>query len=174
MLHSGRPAPTSSLWVMTLKLGEALGSEPSSIFNCVCQRSSNNQGVWCFLLVHKRVMITFLTKSIPSGAQYVSLRKYFSHPSLVMYSFATPRIRLKLGEQIGGGLLIANHLDQWLSWAIHKPWAAVRSFLLHSSLQVHSAPAPFTSHGNLGNFAEPILPAYGGSFLHRILLCRIT
>jgi len=28
---------------------------------------------------------------------------------------------------------------------------------------VHSAPAPFTSHGNLRNFAEPILPAYGGS-----------
>jgi hypothetical protein len=30
-------------------------------------------------------------------AQYVTLRKYFSHPSLVMYSFATPPIKLKLG-----------------------------------------------------------------------------
>jgi hypothetical protein len=140
---------------MTLKLGEALGSEPSSIFNCVCQRSSNNQGVWCFLLMEKGVMITFLTKSIPTSTQYLSLRKYFSHPSLVMYSFATPPIKLKLRQQIGGGLLIANHLDQSLSWANHKHWAAVRSYLLHSSLQVHSAAAPFTSHGNLRNYAEP-------------------
>jgi hypothetical protein len=28
-----------------------------------------------------------------------------------MYSFATPPIKLKMGVQIGGGLLIANHLD---------------------------------------------------------------
>jgi hypothetical protein len=42
-------------------------------------------------------------KSISSGAQYVTLRKYFSHPSLVMYFFATPPIKLKLGQQIGGG-----------------------------------------------------------------------
>jgi hypothetical protein len=55
-----------------------------------------------------------LPESISSGAQYVTLRKYFSHPSLVMYSFATPPIKLKPGQQIGGGLLIANHLDQLL------------------------------------------------------------
>jgi hypothetical protein len=41
----------------------------------------------------------------------VTLQKYFSHPSLVMYSFANPPIKLKLAQQIGGGLLIANHLD---------------------------------------------------------------
>ncbi len=29
----------------------------------------------------------------------------FSHPSLGVYSFATPHIKLKLGQQIGGGLL---------------------------------------------------------------------
>jgi hypothetical protein len=38
----------------------------------------------------------------------VTLQKYFSHPSLVIYSFATPPIKLKLGQQIGGGLLIAK------------------------------------------------------------------
>jgi hypothetical protein len=59
-------------------------------------------------------------------------RKYFSHPSLVMYSFATPPTKLKLGQQIGGGLLITNHLDQSLWWANQKHWAAVRSYLLHS------------------------------------------
>ncbi len=60
-------------------------------------------------------------------------------PSLVVYSFATPPIKLKLGHQIGGGLLIANHMDQSLWRAAQKHWAAVRSYLLHSFLQVHSA-----------------------------------
>jgi len=32
---------------------------------------------------------------------------------------------------------------------------AVRSYLLHSFLQVHSAAAPVTIHGNLPNYAEP-------------------
>jgi len=44
------------------------------------------------------------SKRISSGAQYATLRKYFSHPSLVIYSFATPPIKLKLGQQIGGGI----------------------------------------------------------------------
>jgi hypothetical protein len=47
---------------------------------------------------------------LSSGADYVTLEKYFSHPSLVIYFFATPPIKVKLGHQIGGGLLIANHL----------------------------------------------------------------
>jgi hypothetical protein len=89
------------------------------------------------------------TKSISNSAQYVTLRRFSSHPSLVMYSFATPPIELKLGQQIGGGLLIANHLDQFW-WANHKHWA-VRSYLIHFFLQVHSAAAPFTSYGNLRN-----------------------
>jgi hypothetical protein len=48
--------------------------------------------------------------SISSGAQYVTLQKYFSHPSFVIYFFPTPAI--KLGLQIDGRLLIATHLDQ--------------------------------------------------------------
>jgi hypothetical protein len=35
-------------------------------------------------------------KSISSHAQYVTLQKYFSHPSLVFFS-PTPRIKLKTG-----------------------------------------------------------------------------
>jgi hypothetical protein len=45
-------------------------------------------------------------------------------------------IKLNLGEQIGGGILIANHLDQSLWWADQKLWSPVRSYLLHSFLQV--------------------------------------
>ncbi len=38
-------------------------------------------------------------QSISSGAQYVTVQKIISHPSLVMYFFATPPIKLKLGQQ---------------------------------------------------------------------------
>ncbi len=70
-----------------------------------------------------------------------------------MYSFATPPIKLE--QQIGGGLLIVNHLDESLWWVNQKHWASVRSHLLHCFLQVHNAAAPFTSHGNACNYAEP-------------------
>jgi hypothetical protein len=65
----------------------------------------------------------------------VTLPKYFSHPSLVIYFFATPPIKVKTGPQICGGyLLIANHLDQSLCLTNQKQGAAVRSYLVHSSL----------------------------------------
>jgi len=107
------------------------------------------QGLW------KPLKIGFMaagitTKSISNSAQYVTLRIFYSHPSLVMYSFATPPIELKLGQQIRGGLLIANHLDQSLWWANQKQWA-VRSYLIHFFSQVHSAAVPFTSYGHLRN-----------------------
>jgi hypothetical protein len=51
-------------------------------------------------------------ESIPSSAQYMAMQKYFSHPCLVIYFFPTPPIKLKLGLQIGGRLLIATHQDQ--------------------------------------------------------------
>ncbi len=35
-------------------------------------------------------------------AQYATLQKYFSHPSLVVYFFPTPSIKRKLEQQIGG------------------------------------------------------------------------
>jgi hypothetical protein len=65
----------------------------------------------CFFF---RVVKSLITKNISSGAQYVTLQKYFSHPSLVKHSFTTPPVKLKPGQQIGEGLLIANHLDQSL------------------------------------------------------------
>jgi hypothetical protein len=37
------------------------------------------------------------SKNISSGAQYVTLRKYFSHPSLVMYSFCNPTNKTETG-----------------------------------------------------------------------------
>jgi hypothetical protein len=48
--------------------------------------------------------------SICDPAKIFFMSKY----SLVDYCFATPPVKLTLGQQIGGGLLIANHLDQSL------------------------------------------------------------
>ncbi len=39
------------------------------------------------------------TMSISSSAQYVTLQKYFSFPSLLIHFFPTPLIKLKLGLQ---------------------------------------------------------------------------
>ncbi len=72
---------------------------------------------------------------VSTGAQYVTLQNYFSHPNLLVYIFATSPIKLKLGQEIGGGPIIANHLDQSLCWANEKLWAAVISHLIHSFLQ---------------------------------------
>ncbi len=84
----------------------------------------------------------------------MTLQIFFSHPSLVIYFFATPPIKLKLGQQIRGGLLTANHLDQLLWWATQKHWTTIISHLLHSLWQVHGVPPPFTSHRELSNFVE--------------------
>ncbi len=49
-----------------------------------------------------------------------------------------------------------NHLDESLWWTNQKQhWAAIRSYLSHSFLHVHTAAVPFTSHGNVRNYAEP-------------------
>jgi hypothetical protein len=64
-------------------------------------------------------------------------------------------------------LLITNHLDELLWSANQKRWAAVRSYLLHSFLQVRHSAGAFISHGTMQNYAEPkpfswAKPAYFG------------
>jgi hypothetical protein len=44
-------------------------------------------------------------KKDTSNAEYVTLQKYLSRPSLVIYFFATPAVKLERRQQIGGGLL---------------------------------------------------------------------
>jgi len=97
------------------------------------------------------------SSTISSNAQYVTLQIYFSHPSLVFFSFfATPPIKLKLGQQIGGGGG-GGPTNSKLPGPIiiMMGQLVVRSYLLHSFLQVHSVAAPFTSHRKVCNDAEP-------------------
>ncbi len=42
--------------------------------------------------------------SISRGVRYGTLHKKISHPSLFIYFFATPPIKPKVGQQIGGRL----------------------------------------------------------------------
>ncbi len=98
-------------------------------------------------------------------------KKQFTSKFSYVLSFAMPPIRLKRGEQIGGVLLITNHLDQSLWWANKKHSQAVRSYLIHSFLWVHIGAAPFTKDSKLSNYAEP--NRQFSTFLHPILLCRI-
>ncbi len=52
------------------------------------------------------------TKSNSTGAQYVTVQKYFSHPSFSYLLFSNPPLKLKVRLQIDGRQLIATHLDQ--------------------------------------------------------------
>ncbi len=75
------------------------------------------------------------SKSIFCNDQYVTIQKYFLHLSLVIWFFPTPPIKLKLVLQIGGRLLIANHLDKSLLLTNQNHGATIVSYLLYSSLR---------------------------------------
>jgi len=105
---------------------------------------------------------------------------------LVIYFFATPPIKPKLGQQIKvryyttNSIPISNHLDQSLWWANQKHWPEVRSYLVHSFLQVHIiAAAPCTTHRRVCKYIEPRLFSEPNrhifsTFLHPILLSSFT
>jgi hypothetical protein len=84
------------------------------------------------------------------------LQKYLSHPSLVIYFFFNLTQKTETGR--GGGLLIANHLDQSICyrpiWNIEQQSDHI--CLLHSFMQVHNVLQPLlTGHCKLYNYAEP-------------------
>jgi hypothetical protein len=75
----------------------------------------------------------------------MTLKTYFSHASLVIYYLATPPIKLKLGvQQIGGGLLIANHVEPIIMIDQSEILSSsTRINLLHS---FHRVPVPSATH----------------------------
>ncbi len=68
------------------------------------------------------------------------------------FVFGHPTNKTITGTAYTWELLIANHLDQSLWSTNQKFWAAVRSNLLLSFLEVHNCVAPFTSHGKRHKF----------------------
>ncbi len=113
------------------------------------QAMRNNNTLWTCSWVWA------LGKSISGDAQYVTLRKYCSHSSLDLYSLATPPLKVKLGQQMSGGPINSKSLGPIIMMGNQKHWAAIRSYLLHSFMEVHSAAAPFTRHSKVRNSAEP-------------------
>jgi hypothetical protein len=78
----------------------------------------------------------FFCQGISSHAQYVTPQKCFSSPTCLLFPNPT-YIKLKLGQQIGGRLLIANHLDKSL-WLVNQKQApAVRSYLYQQYNHIH-------------------------------------
>jgi hypothetical protein len=61
---------------------------------------------------------------------------FISKFSYVLLCNPTNKTETGTANNRWGGLLIANHTDQSLRWANQKHWASVRSYLLHSFLQV--------------------------------------
>jgi hypothetical protein len=114
----------------------------------------------------------------------VTWHKYFLHSSLVICYFPTPL--MKLGLQIGVGLVIPNHVgrinmtDQ-LETASNTELFIVRSYLLHSFVRVHkqcwwrafdqpqqTVGIMLRSHNQFPELNQHVL-----SFLHPIFLCMI-
>jgi hypothetical protein len=121
-----------------------------------------------------RIYKGFLTrKSIPSNVQYVTLHKYFSHPSLVIYFLSTPHIKLKLGLQIGARLLIANHLDQSETRSSSQIiFITLFSCMCTALMCILPASANCAKLVGNNHFAEPNWHVL--TFLHPILMCRVT
>jgi len=73
--------------------------------------------------------------------------------------FCNPTYKTETGTaNRWGWTTIANHKVESLWWTNQKHWAAVRSYLLHSFVQLHSigwlVGSPFTGHGKAYNYAE--------------------
>jgi hypothetical protein len=93
-------------------------------FSCVCI-------IYCFRLQH-------LCDGRQEHSQQCSLydlaKMYFTSKFSYLH-FSNPTYKLKLRPQIGGRLLITNHLKQSLWLVNQKEGTAVRSYLLHCSLE---------------------------------------
>jgi hypothetical protein len=108
--------------------------------------------------------------------------EYISHTQVYLFTylpffFPVPPIKLKLGWQIGGRLVMANHLDQSVWWANQKHWAGVSDHI-YSSLLVHNVVVLFTNYHKLLQlcWAATIFLSqikHILTFLHLTLLCRI-
>jgi hypothetical protein len=82
------------------------------------------------------------SKSISIGTQYVTLDNKIKCLSSAFWILGSPTNKTVTGTAYMWGLLVANHLDQ-SSWSTNqKYWAAVRSNLLHSFLEVHTCVVP--------------------------------
>jgi hypothetical protein len=98
-------------------------------FSIACNAPPQSKGDLCFvkefLCLQQDSLIVFLC----TGAQYVTMQKYFSDPSLVIYFFSNPTHKTKIGT--------ANRWETTSSkppLVNQKQGTTLTSYLLHSSL----------------------------------------
>jgi hypothetical protein len=91
------------------------------------------------------------------------------------FIFGNPTNKTVTGTAYTWELLIANHLDQSLWSTNQKYWAAFRSNLVHSFLEVHTCVATFTGHGKLHKFGaeKPISWAKRAHFDFFTIKCTV-
>jgi len=125
-------------------------------------------GLWCSMLsTHSTFKWVKSCHSISSGAQYVTQDRYCPHPSLVIYFFATPPLKLK--QQIGAGQLIANHLDQTLWSPLTTSQIIFITLFLAGAKRWCAFYHPMADWSIMLSQNRHIF-----AFLHPILLCRIA
>jgi hypothetical protein len=129
-----------------------------------------NMNMFCHYFSHNAKHLR--ASPISGDAQScVTRQKYFSHPSLVIYTFCDPahKTRTQTANRWDStGLLIANHLHGQL----RNREEQVRTYLLHSSLagtQLSCAVLGQNQH-SLQSQPNP----HGLTFLYSILMCRVT
>jgi hypothetical protein len=127
-----------------------------------------------WLLVHSQGnshLLSQLSKSISSGDQYVTLhpKTLFTSKYSFVYVFLEPHPYYwnSDSKQVGGGLLIANHLDQSLWWGQSETLRSCQIiFITHFPTGAHCCWAIYQLCANcaimlLQNyFPEPNWPSY--------------
>jgi hypothetical protein len=86
-------------------------------------------------------------KSIFTGAQYVTLDNKIKMSTFSCLFFGNPTNKSVSGTAYMWGLLNSKPPEPILMIDNHRYWAAVRSNLLRTVLEVHNCVAPCTSHG---------------------------
>jgi hypothetical protein len=83
----------------------------------------------------------------------VTLQKYFSHPSLVIHCFATPSIKLKPVQQMGGGS--TNSKPPGPIIMMDRSETLSSSQIIFITLFSAGAQRHLPAHSKLCNCAEP-------------------
>jgi hypothetical protein len=125
-------------------------SKRSNILYCISTNSLlsviPNSSSCCFLHTHR----------ISTGAQYVTLQKYFTHPSLYSYLLVcNPTHKTESGAANWWATTNNKPHGRISTRANQKLWREVRSYYYTLFLQVHRVAVPLTSHRKQGNHAGP-------------------
>jgi hypothetical protein len=144
------PLSTSTNTKQIQRNSQSTSEFPRKVCNCKSARVSYYV-IWLRNFVHVTNISQLHAQEHLQQCSICDLAKIFFISKFSNFCFATPPIKLKLAQRKGKELLIASNLDQSLWSTNQKHWALVRSYLVHSCLQVRRIAVLFTSHYKLWN-----------------------